>query len=109
MTVTSPAAEVFYSKQKIISSPTASVNLPGGVFRQVDGVALIKGGAQRTAALKFVDLMRSDPVQQALQTEMWMYPASSAATRAEVLQQHAVEPAAFESMPAQLIADKGAQ
>ncbi len=106
---TSPAAEVFYSKQKITSSPTTSVNLPGGVFRQVEGAALIKGGAQRAAALKFVDFMRSDLVQQALQTEMWMYPASSAATRAEVLQQHAVEPAAFESMPAQLIADKGAQ
>lgn len=69
---TSPAAEVFYSKEKITESPTASLFLKGGVFRQVEGVALVKGGAQREAALKFVNFMRSAPVQEALQTSMWM-------------------------------------
>jgi thiamine transport system substrate-binding protein len=106
---TSPAAEVFYSKQKISTSPTASLNLPGGVFRQVEGVALVKGGAQRASALKFVDFMRSAAVQEALQTEMWMYPAINGTRRAEVLQQHATEPTQFERLPAQGIADKGAQ
>lgn len=106
---TSPAAEVFYSKQKISTSPTASLNLPGGVFRQVEGVALVKGGAQRASALKFVDFMRSAAVQEALQTEMWMYPAIGGTPRAEVLRQHATEPTQFERLPAQLIADKGAQ
>jgi thiamine transport system substrate-binding protein len=62
---TSPAAEVFFSKEKITDSPTASLNLKGGVFRQVEGVGLVKGGKQRAAALKFVEFMRSGPVQQA--------------------------------------------
>ncbi|OQW88321.1 MAG: thiamine ABC transporter substrate-binding protein [Rhodoferax ferrireducens] len=105
---TSPAAEVFYAKDKLTESPTASLNLAGGVFRQVEGVALIKGTAQKAAALKFVDFMRSAPVQQALQTEMWMYPAVAKTPLAPVMT-HAVEPKAFESLPTQVIADQGAK
>jgi len=105
---TSPAAEVFYSKEKITEPPTASLNLAGGVFRQVEGVALLKGTVQRAPALKFVDFMRSAAVQQALQTEMWMYPVQTATPHAEVMR-HAAEPASFERLPAQMIADKGPQ
>jgi thiamine transport system substrate-binding protein len=102
----SPAAEVFYSKDKLTESPTASLNLKGGVFRQVEGVGLVKGGGQRAAALKFVEFMRSAPVQETLQTEMWMYPVQADITRAPVMQ-HAAEPAEFESPVAELIASKG--
>ena len=42
----SPAAEVFYSKDKITEPPTVSLSLKGGVFQQVEGVALVKGGKQ---------------------------------------------------------------
>jgi len=105
---TSPAAEVFYSKEKITESPTASLNLKGGVFRQVEGVGLVKGGGQRAAALKFVDFMRSAAVQEALQTSMWMYPVQADTARAEVMR-HAVEPATFEAPAAQLVAAKGAE
>jgi thiamine transport system substrate-binding protein len=104
---TSPAAEVFYSKEKISESPTGSLFLKGGVFRQTEGVGLVKGGGQRAAALKFVDFMRSGPVQEALQTEMWMYPAQAKTPRAPVMQ-HAIEPKDYEAPPAQLIASKGA-
>jgi thiamine transport system substrate-binding protein len=105
---TSPAAEVFYAKDKPTESPTASLNLAGGVFRQVEGVGVIKGTAHQAAALKFVDFMRSAPVQQALQTEMWMYPAVPKTPLAPVMS-HAAEPAKFENLPPQVIADKGAQ
>jgi thiamine transport system substrate-binding protein len=104
----SPAAEVFYSKEKITESPTASLNLKGGVFQQVEGVALIKGGAQRDAALKFMGFMRSAPVQEALQTTMWMFPVQTGTSRAEVMR-HAPEPAAFESLSTDTIAEKGSQ
>jgi thiamine transport system substrate-binding protein len=105
---TSPAAEVFYAKEKLTESPTGSLNLKAGVFKQVEGAALLKGGAQREAALKFVDFMRSGPVQLALQTEMWMYPVQPSTPRAAVMQ-FAAEPPHFESLPVQTIADKGAQ
>ncbi len=95
----SPAAEVFYSKEKITESPTANLFLKGGVFRQVEGVALVKGGnpAAREAAGKFIEFLRSAPVQQALQTTMWMFPAEAGAARAEVMKAHASEPAAFDN------------
>lgn len=95
----SPAAEVFYSKEKITESPTANLFLKGGVFRQVEGVALVKGGnpAAREAAGKFIEFLRSAQAQQALQTTMWMYPAEAGAARADVMKAHAVEPTAFDN------------
>ena len=104
----SPAAEVFYSKEKITEPPTGSLMLKGGVFRQVEGVALVKGGAQREAAQKFMEFMRSSAVQQALQTGMWMFPAEPGAARVDVMR-HAVEPASFDNPAPQTIADKGGE
>ncbi|MDO8287425.1 MAG: thiamine ABC transporter substrate-binding protein [Rhodoferax sp.] len=104
----SPAAEVFYSKLKLAEPPTGSLALPGGVFRQIEGVALIKGGRERAAALRFVQFLRSPAVQQALQAEMWMFPADATVARADALR-HAVEPAAFDSPGAQAIAEKNAE
>jgi thiamine transport system substrate-binding protein len=99
---TSPAAEVFYSKTPLTESPTANLFLRGGVYRQVEGVALIKGGnpAARVAAGRFIEFLRSAPVQQALQTSMWMYPAEPGVALAEVLQRHAAQPAQVDNPPA---------
>jgi thiamine transport system substrate-binding protein len=105
---TSPAAELFYAKDKPSEPPTGSLSLPGAVFRQVEGVALVKGGAQRVAAEKFIEFMRSAPVQQQLQTEMWMYPAANGTARAEVMK-FAPEPVAFDSPSEADIAAKDGQ
>lgn len=96
----SPAAEVFYSKEAISESPTANLFLEGGVFRQVEGVALVKGGnpAAREAASQFIEFLRSAPVQQALQTTMWVFPAEAGAPRVEVMQRYAVEPSRFDAL-----------
>jgi thiamine transport system substrate-binding protein len=104
----SPAAEVFYSKEKITEAPTASLPLKGGVFRQVEGVALVAGGAQREAALKFIDFLRSGPVQEALQTSMWMFPAQDGAPRVEAMR-YATEPSSADGLTPELMADKGPQ
>jgi thiamine transport system substrate-binding protein len=93
---TSPAAELFYSKTKLAEPPTGSLSLPGAVYRQVEGVALVKGGKQRAAAEKFVEFMRSKAVQQQMQTEMWMYPAEAGVAHAEAFQ-FAPEPAVFQA------------
>lgn len=95
---TSPAAEVFYSTETLSTSPTANLFLDGGVFRQVEGAALLKGGKAPEAGVKFIEFMRSPPVQQALQTTMWMYPAEPGVAHDAVMQ-HAQEPASFESLP----------
>jgi len=103
----SPAAELFYSKTKLTEPPTGSLTLQGGAFRQVEGVALVKGGKERAAAVRFMAFLRSAPVQQALQTEMWMYPFDANTPRVDALR-HAPEPTAFDSPSAQAIADKNA-
>lgn len=105
---TSPAAELFYAKDKPSEPPTGSLSLPGAVFRQVEGVALVKGGAHRVAAEKFIEFLRSPAVQQQMQTEMWMYPAADGVARADVMK-FAPEPAAFDTPSATDIAAKGAQ
>ncbi len=102
---TSPAAEVFYSKEKITEPPTASLFLKGGVFQQIEGVALIKGGGQREAAIKFIEFMRTVPVQEALQTSMWMFPVEPGVARAEVMR-HAPEPASYDSLSQDVILAK---
>jgi thiamine transport system substrate-binding protein len=101
----SPAAEVFYSKEKISTSPTANLFLAGGVFRQVEGAALVKGGKAREAGVKFIEFLRSAPAQQALQTTMWMYPAEPGVARDPVMQ-HAQEPASFEALPLKALTDQ---
>jgi len=73
----------------------------------VEGVALVKGGSQRAAAQKFVEFMRSVPVQQQMQTEMWMYPAEPGVARADVMQ-FAPEPAAFDTPAEKDLAARGA-
>ena len=92
----SPAAEVFYSKTKLSEAPTASLSLKGAVFQQVEGVALVKGGKQAEAAGKFIEFLRSTPVQQALQTTMWMLPATPGVVAADVMR-HAPTPTAFDN------------
>jgi len=97
----SPAAEVFFADRPLETSPTASLFLPGGVFRQVEGVALVRGGnpAVREAAGRFIEFLRSAPVQQALQTSMWMYPAEADAPLVDVMRRHAPRPERFDNPP----------
>lgn len=104
---TSPAAELFYAKDRPTEPPTGSLALPGGVFRQVEGVALVRGGKAREAAGKFIEFMRSNAVQQQMQTEMWMFPAQANVAKADVMV-HAPEPSAYSAPSEQDIASKGA-
>lgn len=105
---TSPAAELFYAKDKPTEPPTANLNLAGGVFRQIEGVALVKGGGQRAVAEKFMDFLRSPAVQQQLQTEMWMFPAVPGVARADVMK-FAPEPTAFDAPTEAELAAKDSQ
>ncbi len=104
---TSPAAELFYAKDKPAVPPTGSLALAGGVYRQVEGVALVKGGEQRALAEKFIEFLRSPAVQQQMQTEMWMYPVDARTARADVMK-FAPEPTAFDAPSDADVAAKGA-
>ncbi|MCP1660107.1 thiamine ABC transporter substrate-binding protein [Neisseria perflava] len=72
---TSPAAEVYFSKGKYQTPPTGNLFLKGGVFRQVEGAAVLKGAQQPALAAKLVQWLQNRAVQQAVPSEMWVYPA----------------------------------
>lgn len=72
---TSPAAEVFFSKGKYAEPPTGNLFLKGGVFRQVEGAAVLQGAKEPELAMKLVGFLQSAEVQKALPGEMWVYPA----------------------------------
>ena len=74
--VTSPATEVFYSKEKIVEPPTGSLFLKGGVFQQIEGIALVKGGGQREVAIKFIEFMRPSMLLEIPQSEACWFCAS---------------------------------
>ena len=105
----SPAAEVFYSKEKITESPTANLFLKGGVFRQVEAVALVKGGkpAAQAGAGKFIEFLRAAPAQQALQTTMWMFPVEAGVERVGMMKAYANEPTVFDNPAAADMNAKG--
>ena len=75
----SPAAEVFYSKEKLSVAPTANLLLPGSSFLQIEGVAVLKGAKNPDLARKFVDFMLEPGVQNDIPTQMWVYPILEAA------------------------------
>ncbi|WP_369796333.1 thiamine ABC transporter substrate binding subunit [Snodgrassella sp. CFCC 13594] len=72
---TSPAAEVHFSKGKYTTPPTGNLLLPAGVFRQVEGAAVLNKAKQPALAAKLVQYLQSNAVQQAIPEAMWVYPA----------------------------------
>lgn len=71
----SPAAEVFYSKGKLTAPKMGNLFLQGGVYRQVEGVAVLSKAKQPELAAKLAQYLQSAEVQQAVPTSMWVYPA----------------------------------
>jgi len=69
---------------------------------------LVKGGRQSALAEKFIAFLRSSPVQEQLQTEMWMYPAATGTTRAAVMK-FAPEPSTFTAPTDRDLSSKDAQ
>ncbi|WP_199153029.1 thiamine ABC transporter substrate binding subunit [Chromobacterium sp. ASV23] len=102
---TSPAAEVFYSKEKLTDAPTGNLLLPGTVFRQVEGAALVKGGKEPKLAQQFIAFLRSDAVQKAIPTQMWMYPAMDNIALDPVFK-HAEQPTAHDTPDSATLAAK---
>ena len=71
----SPAAEVFYSEEKLDDSPTAAVLAPKSVFRQVEFVGIFKGTKMPEVARRLVDFMLGETFQKDIPLNMWVFPA----------------------------------
>lgn len=87
----SPAAEVFYSKGKLKAPNMGNLFLKGGVYRQIEGAAVLKNAKQADLAAKLVGYLQSGQVQAAVPTSMWVYPAV-AETKLPDIMKHAGVP-----------------
>jgi thiamine transport system substrate-binding protein len=89
---TSPAAEVYFSEGALDEPPTANVLAPGAGFRQIEFVGILKGTANRALAEQFVDYMLQPAFQDDIPLQMFVYPASDAATIPDLFEQFAPVP-----------------
>lgn len=100
----SPAASVYFSKNKNGPALTAAITQEGSVFRQIEFIGILKGTKQKILAKKFIDFMLSRAVQEDIPLQMFVFPANITATLPSVFLQHAdpinysttVTPAAIE-------------
>ena len=74
---TSPAAEVIFSEQMLIESPTASLVGKNMCFRQIEFAGILNGTKNRALAQKFIDLMLSAEFQGDIPLNMFVFPVNS--------------------------------
>ncbi len=74
---TDPAADIYYADNPKPSEPrVAAVIQPGGSFRQVEYVGILKGAKNLDLARAWVDYMLSVDFQKDIPFQMWVYPAN---------------------------------
>jgi len=83
----SPAAEVVGTQ-----SPIGSILGPDTCFRQIEFVGILQGTHRRALAEKFVDFMLSQPFQEDMPLQMYVYPVNLQAHLPQVFVQYAQIP-----------------
>ena len=102
----SPAAELYYAESKLSEAPTGSITAEGTCWRQVEFVGILKGTPQRRLAEKFIDFLLSQPFQEDMPLQMFVYPVLPGVSLPSVYSlasQQAAQPA---SLPPEQIAEK---
>ena len=72
----SPAAEVYFSKEKINKAPTGVVTENGSAFRQIEFAGILKGTKNIKLAQKFMDFLLSKDFQQDIFLQMFVFPSN---------------------------------
>ncbi len=96
----SPAAEVFYSKEKLDKAPTGVVIDNGSAFRQIEFAGILKGTSNLELAKKTMDFILSEKFQEDIPLQMFVFPANNKALLPDVFKKHAEiteEPASLDS------------
>ena len=82
----SPAAELIYAETAMTESPTASLAAAGMCWRQIEFAGIIKGTKNRAAAEKFIDFLLSQPFQEDVPMQMFVFPVLLGAALPEAFQ-----------------------
>jgi thiamine transport system substrate-binding protein len=97
--------EVVYAENPPADAPTGSVVGDNTCFRQVEFVGILKGTQQRALAEKFVDFMLSEPFQEDMPLQMFVYPVNKNAKLPEAFQKFSQTSEKPAMLDPQLIAD----
>jgi thiamine transport system substrate-binding protein len=88
----SPPAEFIFADPPVEEAPSASITEPGMCFRQVEHVGILKGTQNRALAEAWVDYMLSQPLQEDIPLNMFVFPANQTASLPEAFVQWAQIP-----------------
>ena len=102
----SPAAEFIYAETDLSESPTASLIGPGMCWRQIEFAGILKGTKNRAAAEKFIDFLLSQPFQEDVPMQMFVFPVLPEAVIPEAFQKTVESPEQPASLAPELIASK---
>ena len=102
----SPAAELIYAETPLTEAPTASILADGACWRQVEFAGILKGTANRALAEKFIDFLLSQPFQEDMPLQMFVYPVLPAAKLPEAFVRASEVPQKPASLDPELIAQK---
>lgn len=76
---TSPAAEVYFSEGALSEPPTGNVLGAGACFRQIEFAGILAGAQNRDLAEKLIDFLLSQPFQEDIPVQMFVFPANAQA------------------------------
>ncbi len=102
----SPAAEFIYAETELSESPTASLVEAGMCWRQIEFAGILKGTKNRAAAEKFIDFLLSQPFQEDVPMQMFVFPVLPEAVIPEAFQVTVETPAQPASLAPELIASQ---
>ena len=102
----SPAAEFIYAETELSESPTASLVEAGMCWRQIEFAGILKGTKNRPAAEKFIDFLLSQPFQEDVPMQMFVFPVLPEAVIPEAFQVTVETPAQPASLAPELIASQ---
>lgn len=102
---TSPAAEVIFAEAPLDAAPTANLACAQCSYQQIEAVGILRGTEQRAAAQAFVEFLLSREVQEAVPSEMFVYPVVQDAALPDAFQRFAPLPAPEQvaSLPSELV------
>jgi thiamine transport system substrate-binding protein len=90
---TSPPADVLFASDGRTEPASVNVNPADGTFRQIEFVGILRGTTQVELAQAWVDTMLSEPFQEDIPLQMFVYPANRNAQLPDLFVQFAEVPA----------------
>lgn len=96
----SPPAEVLFASEPVEEAPTGAIVADDMCFRQIEFVGILDGTEETEAAQTFVDFVLSEPFQQDLPLQMFVYPVVEDIELPEIFAEYTVipdEPVVFDT------------